>query len=290
MHFRPQPTYCGSQSASPSNLLNWSYMLGFVPPRQLLAALVFLAMAPSGALSQDGDGGSHASLQPPRTETFFYTVEWRLINAGSARLSVAPSGTPEYPSLHSQLELTSAGLVSKLYKVEDKYFGNYDYGFCAISSQMTSLEGHRRRETRISFDRAKNKAEYLERDLIKNATVHAGEIDVPHCVHDVIAALLAMRKLHLEPGKSAEMPVSDGKRSASVRIEAQEREDVRINDKVHKTVRYEAYLFNGVLYGRKARLFIWLTDDEKKTPVQIRVRMNFPIGTVTLSLDKIEQS
>ena len=264
-------------------------MLGFLPARRLLAALLFLMLAPHGGRGQDGNGGSRISPHPPKTETYHYNVEWRLINAGTAKLSVSPSGTPEYPSLHSQLELESAGLVSKLYKVDDKYFGNYDYGFCAISSQMTSLEGRRRRETKITYDRTKNKAEYLERDLIKNATVHASEIDIPHCVHDVIGALLAMQTKHIDLGKSIEMPITDGRKSASVRIEAQEREEVKINNIVHKTVRYEAFLFNNALYPRKARLFIWLTDDALKTPVQIRVRMSFPIGTVTLSLDKIEQ-
>jgi hypothetical protein len=264
-------------------------MLGNVAPRRLLAALIFIATVPSGALSQDGDGGSRVSSRPTRTETFYYSIEWRLITAGTAKLTISPSGTAEYPSLHSQLDLNSAGLVSKLYKVEDKYFGNYDYGFCAISTQLASVEGRRKRDTRITFDRTRNKAEYLERDLIKNSVVRSSEIDIPHCVHDVIGGLLAMRSLHLEPGKSAEMPITDGKKSASVRVEAQEREDVKINDRVHKTIRYEAFMFNNVLYPRNARLFIWLTDDANKTPVQIRVRMNFPIGTVTLSLDKIEQ-
>lgn len=264
-------------------------MLGYVPPRRLLAAILFIATVPAGGLSQSGDGGSHA-VQPFKTETYYYSVEWRLITAGTAKLTVTPSGTPEYPSIHSQLELTSAGLVSKLYRVEDKYFGNYDYNFCAISSQLSSLEGRRKRDTRITYDRTRNKAEYLERDLIKNAVVRSSEIEIPSCVHDVIGALLATRNLRLELGKSTEIPVTDGKKSASVRIEAQEREDVKINEKMHKTVRYEVFMFNNVIYPRKARLFVWLTDDAKKTPVQIRVRMNFPIGTVTLSLDKIEQS
>ncbi len=265
-------------------------MLGYVPPRRLLAAILLIATVPSGGRSQDGSGASVAAAKPFKTEVYYYSVEWRLITAGTAKLTVGPSGTPEYPSLHSQLEISSAGLVSKLYKVEDKYFGNYDFDFCAISSQLTAVEGRRRRETKITYDRTRGKAEYLERDLIKNVNVRSSEIDIPHCVHDIIGGLLSTRNLRLDLGKSTEMPMSDGKKSASVRIEAQEREDVKINDQLHKTVRYEVFLFNNVLYPRKARLFVWLTDDAKKTPVQIRVRMNFPIGTVTLSLDKIEQS
>jgi hypothetical protein len=266
-------------------------MLGPVTPRRLLAAFFVLALAPSGGRSQDDNGAAARSVTAPvprGTETLHYSVEWRLITAGTVRLTVSPSGTPEYPSLHSELDLASVGLVSKLYKVDDKYFGNYDPGFCAVSAQMSTIEGRRRRQTRVTYDRANRRADYLERDLVKNATVHAGQIDIPACVHDVVGGLLALRTLNVEVGKSIEIPISDGRKSAMVRVEAQEREDVKINNRVHKTVRYEAFLFNNVIFSRNARLLLWLTDDPQKTPVQIRVRMNFPIGTVTLSLDKIE--
>jgi hypothetical protein len=33
---------------------------------------------------------------------------------------------------------------------------------------------------------------------------------------------------------------------------------------------------------------VWLTDDRRKLPVQIRVRMQFAIGTITLQLEKHE--
>jgi hypothetical protein len=53
-------------------------------------------------------------------------------------------------------------------------------------------------------------------------------------------------------------------------------------------MRYEAHLFNDVLYRRKGRLFVWLTDDEKRLPVQIRVRLSFPVGTISFELEKAE--
>lgn len=263
-------------------------MLGFLPPRRFFAAAVLLFL-PFGGQGQNGDAATTPS-QAPVTETLHYSIEWRLINAGTLKLTMSPSGSPQYPSLHSELDIQSAGLVSKLYKVEDKYFGNYDFGFCAISSQLSAAEGRRRRETSVTYDRVRNKADYLERDLIRNRTVHAGQIDIPHCVHDIVGGLFALRGMRIDIGKSAEIPVTDGKKAATVRVEAQEREDVKINNRVLKTVRYEAFIFNNVLYPRKARLLVWLTDDARKTPVQIRVRMNFPVGTVTLSLDKTEPS
>jgi hypothetical protein len=84
------------------------------------------------------------------------------------------------------------------------------------------------------------------------------------------------------------MPVSDGHHTAQVKVEAQDREEIRTGTSNYKTIRCETFLMNGVVYSRKGRVFVWLTDDEKRLPVQIQLRMSFPIGTVTLHLAKEE--
>ena len=76
--------------------------------------------------------------------------------------------------------------------------------------------------------------------------------------------------------------------SVPAAVEAQQREDVKTPLGIFKTIRYEIYVFNGVLYKRPARLNVWLTDDPRKLPVQIRVRMQFTIGTINLLLAKQE--
>jgi hypothetical protein len=73
-------------------------------------------------------------------------------------------------------------------------------------------------------------------------------------------------------------------------VDAQELEQVKTPSGIYRTVRYEAFLFNNVLYQRKGRLFIWLTDDERRVPVQIKVQLQLHIGTVTLQLEKEERS
>jgi Protein of unknown function (DUF3108) len=55
-------------------------------------------------------------------------------------------------------------------------------------------------------------------------------------------------------------------------------------------VRYEVHMFNNVLVNRKARMYVWLTDDARKLPVQLRVRLQFLIGTITLQLEKAERN
>jgi hypothetical protein len=223
----------------------------------------------------------------PSRETFYYTIEWRLITAGKAKVEWAAAPQPG-SGWQANLHLESIGLVSKFFKVEDDYSANLGQALCAQSSQINIHEGSRQRETKITFDSETRKASYLERDRVKNAVLASQEIDIPPCVHDVIGGLFFLRTLSLEPGQSTQVPVSDGKKSVMAKVEAQQREEVKTPSGTHKTIRYEVYLFNNVLYRRPAHLNVWLTDDRRKLPVQIRVRMQFTIGTITLLLEKHE--
>lgn len=218
----------------------------------------------------------------PGAEKLTYDVEWHSIHAGAALV--------ETQNARTELKLDTAGVVSTLFKVHDVYSVNYDDSFCATSSVMDSFEGKRHHETKVAYDRARNHATLLERDLIKNAVVRTSEIDVPSCVQEVVSGLLQLRRMSMEPGQSTHLPMSDGRRAAPVKIEAQEREPIKTPAGAFRTIRYEAFMLNGVLYTRKGRLFVWLSDDARHLPVQIRLRMQFPIGTVTLQLQKEEGS
>ena len=223
----------------------------------------------------------------PARESLSYSIEWRLITAGKAQLDWNAAGPPR-PGWQINMHVESVGLVSKLFKVDDTYTSNLNQALCAEQVQISSHEGSRQRETKITFDFEEGRAAYLERDTAKNTVILSKETPVPACVHDVVGGLYYLRTLNLEPGQSTQVPVSDGKKSVMAKVEAQQREDIKTPAGTFKTVRYEIYLFNDVLYQRAAHLYVWLTDDRRKLPVQIRVRMQFTIGTITLQLEKHE--
>jgi hypothetical protein len=210
-----------------------------------------------------------------------YDIEWRLIHAGDAVLDLHGA--------EGRMKLDSAGLVSALFKVDDTYTVRYDPGFCATESQMDSKEGKRHHQTAVTYDRNQNRATWVEHDVLDNSKVlRKAQVDIPHCVHDVLGGILALRGSTLEPGQSSLAPMSDGRRAAQVKVDAQEREEVTTPAGTFKTIRYEANLMNGVIYQRKGRVFVWISDDARRIPVQIRLRLAFPIGTVTLQLQKEE--
>src|SRR3984957_7906181 len=269
-------------------------MLGRIPPRLIGVCLALSLMAadshPQSVLLADGitSKAFEGALAPfPSAENLSYDIEWRLIYAGSAHLSLVPK--PGDPSKwDSRLHIESAGLVSKLYTLEDTYSAGMDSGFCTTATQLDAVEGKRHRDTKVVYDRTHGKATSVERDVIKNSVIKTSEVDIPACTIDVMAGLYKLRMDKLEPGQNKQVPMSDGKKAAYVRVEAQGREQVKIKAGTFDTIRYEVFLFNGVLYPRKADFFIWLTDDAHRLPVEIRARMSFPVGTITFELTKDE--
>lgn len=229
-----------------------------------------------------GAGLMAQAQNAPARESLFYSAEWRFIRAGEVELSFTGAA-------QSDMKLRTVGLVSKLIDVNNVYRAMFDPGFCVVNTSLEAHEGSRQRETKVTYDRQKKRASYLERDTVKNTVVTNKELDIPACVHDVTGGLQQLRHLLPEPGKSIEAPMTDGKKVVSARVDSLGREKITTALGPFNTVKYEAFLFNGVLFRRKGRLFIWLTDDGKRTPVQIRVQLPFYVGTVTLQLEKMER-
>lgn len=230
--------------------------------------------------------GAPAPVLPTR-ESLSYTVDWRLINAGKTRLVWGPGPDGGWKA---DLHIESMGLVSRLFKVDDTYSSTMTSELCAQQSYLKAFEGSRQRETRVLYHADRRKAEYVEQDIAANKLVDKHEIDIPPCVSDIVGALYQLRTLKLEPGQTGQIRLSDGKKSIQARVESQLREQIKTPAGVYRAIRYEAFLFNNVLFKRNGRLYIWLTDDDSKVPVQIQVRLQFHIGTITLMLEKQERS
>ncbi len=217
----------------------------------------------------------------PYPEKMSFRVEWRLIMAGTATVEMSHSNPDDW---QTKLNLESAGLVARWYKVLDSYRVSTDDKFCAADSYLDAQEGKRHTITRLTFEKAQRKVQYDQRDLVKDATAKK-QLEIAPCTHDIVGALEALRESNLQSGKWAAFPMTDGKKMAFVKVEGQAKEPVALPGKTYQTIRYEAFLFDNVLYKRKGRLLIWISDDSDRIPVQMRLQLGFPIGTVTVQLE-----
>jgi hypothetical protein len=215
--------------------------------------------------------------------TLTYKVEWRLVEAGKVTLNWTPDGSPM--AGEAVLAMESSGLVARLYKISNTYRVRMADQYCALTGSMQSNEGNRRRETQHTYDRQRKKAFYLERDMTNDRILKEAEVDLPlNCVHDVVGGLMALRGMKLEVGKSVSVPISDGKKFAFVKVEALAKETINTPMGPMQTTMCEVFLLNDVVYGRKGRVFVWLANDDRRLPVQIRVRLQLLIGNITLQL------
>ncbi len=217
---------------------------------------------------------------PQPEEKLVLGVEWRLIRAGTVTIEKWPFQT--------SVKLESAGIVSTLMRIQDDYSVHYEDALCATSSVMESMEGKRHREAQVTYDRSRNHAFFVERDVTENKVVKEAGTDIPNCVADVAGAFAKLRTMNIPVGQTVQIPVSDGRRSAAVKVTGQEREEIKTRLGSFKAIRYETELMNGVIYTRKGDVSLWLSDDPRRLPVQIRLRTSFPISTVTLTLEKEE--
>jgi hypothetical protein len=250
---------------------------------QIVRVVCFAALSCTGVRLPAADPPPAAVAHVAGKQVLTYAVEWRLIRAGTARLE---SVNAVDEARRAELRLTSAGLVNKLYRVNDLYRVSMTPELCAENVVLNAEEGKRRRETKIAF--SPGHLAYTERDLIRNTIVLNKEMQTPPCVHEYMGAMAKLRSTKLDPGQSMQLPMTDGKKVASVKVEAQERENIRIGDQNYSAIRYEVHMFNNVLLSRKARMYVWITDDNRRLPVQLRVKLSVLVGTITLNLEKVE--
>ncbi len=100
----------------------------------------------------------------------------------------------------------------------------------ARSSFLDAEEGKRHTTTRLTFENDRHKVEYDEHDLVKNST-EKKEMDIAPCTYEITGALASFRGMDLPPGKWATFPITDGKKMAHGKIEAQAKENVKYRRK-----------------------------------------------------------
>ncbi|MGH9619187.1 MAG: DUF3108 domain-containing protein [Bryobacteraceae bacterium] len=218
----------------------------------------------------------------PYPERLSYRVEWHMITAGVATVELVHGQPADW---RIDMTLESAGTVARLYHLLDKYHVITGPKFCADEAELDAEQGKQHRITHLIFDNLAHKVKLTRRDL-KTNTVETKEVAIAPCTHDVLGALAVLRTMNMQPGAWQSFPTTNGKKMVYVKIHALDKETIKVDGNTYHTIRYEAYLFNKTLYKRKGRCLLWLTDDAAKIPVQFRFQFGFPMGTISVELQK----
>jgi hypothetical protein len=236
-----------------------------------LALLTGIAQAPPPPLLPPATNFSF-----PAKQTLTYAVDWRVFPAGTATFHIEQVGGMQHVVATGE----SIGAVNLLFRVNDRFesYFNRTTG-CSTSFAKQLQEGRRQIISTLRF--LSEGKQVLEEKNLVTGTSKQQQSPIPPCVTDLMSAIFYGASQPLQPGGSFRMPVADAMRVVDVTMKAEAREQVVTPAGTFPTIRVQPTADAGVVKNR-GNIWIWYTDDEHRTPVQMRARLFW--GTMTMRL------
>jgi len=255
----------------------------------LLYILVGLAVSPAQAPPQNASVGPLSHIQPassgyvfPDGQTLVYEAEWRLLSAGTARLTMDVAGAQQRVSATAD----SRGVVSLLYPVHDRFQATFDRAsLCSQAISKHTEEGFHKRETLINFNYSR-RVSVLDETNLKNGQRKHAENEIPGCVTDVVSGIFYLAAQSLGPNATYMFPTNDGGKTVDVTAKVEARETVKTPAGSFAAIRVATEAASGPMKDR-GKIWIWYSDDGKHLPVQMRARLFW--GGLIFRLERIEK-
>jgi hypothetical protein len=175
-----------------------------------------------------------------------------------------------------ELSAISGEFLSKIFLVRDYLASWVDpRTFRSLRFEKHTVEGKRVRDDLIEFDYAK-----------KTAYRDGKPIAIEENTFDSLSSIYYIRLLDLERGEPVSMTVVS-RRLFPLSVVVRGRETITTPAGTFRTVRVEPQGPEGVI-GKGKTLTLWLTDDDRRMPVQIKSKLK--VGTLTGKLKAVEKN
>ncbi len=177
--------------------------------------------------------------------------------------------------------------VAKTNKVLDIFKKVRDYitaeGTCIAGRMQSTLFDANLHERKY---KAKKRTEFLwEENRVSHTQNKTTEyFDVPAGHLSVVDAFLAVRGLHLEPGKTIKVPVFDSRKRYEIEVNVSSKKEVLRapwGEKVSCII-VTPKLKTGGIFARKGAMTLWMTDDARHIPVKMAAKIK--IGRILAHL------
>jgi len=246
----------------------------------LFCALALAAAAPgTSAIAQQA-----TTLAPPRSgysfpqkQTLTYAVDWRVFPAGTAVIHFEQAGDRERIAASAD----TSGAINMLFHVADRFQSDFDreHG-CTYDFDKQTVEGRRQINSTLRLDYRSAKSVLDEKNQVTGQAKHL-EAAVSGCLTDLLTGVFYASSQTIELGRTFVIPVVDAMNNIPVTMKVEGREDIKTSLGTFHTLRVQPTAAAGVVKNR-GNIWIWYTDDEHHTPVQMRARLFW--GTITFRL------
>lgn len=235
-----------------------------------LAFLFALATGPASLSAQE-------KPDPPvfLGETLRYAMTILGVAGGDLTLSAGQVELNGRSAYKFEMSALSNNFLSKFFLVRDNIVSWIDpKSFRSLRFEKHTVEGKRARDELTEFDYEKGLARH-----------EGAPVPLEDATLDSLSSVYYLRTLRLDTEKPIEFQVFSGQ-PHMLRVEIQGRETLAVPAGTFQTIRVEPKSTAGGLMGKN--LVLWLTDDARKIPVQIRSKLK--VGTLVGKLKAIEKN
>jgi len=222
--------------------------------------------------------GVEKSYPLKRGEELTYEITWYGILAGIGKLKVGDKTSYQGKEVYRLVSQgVSAGVIGKFYRVDDRLEVLVDpEGLYPYYAFLYQQEGSRRKTTEVFFHQEKNKITYITNKGKPR------EFTAPPEVLDVLSSLYFFRSQKLTANHTIPMKVFSNKKIFSAQATIVDREKLKTPLGELATLLIKPTIsLNGASY-KEGNAVMWLTSDERRIPVKIKIKA--PIGHIIATL------
>jgi uncharacterized protein DUF3108 len=241
-------------------------------PGHLVWSALLLAFSLAGAASAQ----VKLDERPPFIgETLRFAMSVLGASGGDLTLSAKETELDGKPAFKFELSAISGEFLSKIFLVRDYLASWVDpKTFRSLRFEKHTVEGKRVRDDLIEFDYA-NKVAYRD----------GKPIAIEENTLDSLSSLYYIRLIDLERRDPIPLTVVS-RHLFPLSVVVKGRETVTTPAGTFKTIRVEPQGPEGLI-GKGKSLTLWLTDDERKMPVQLKSKLK--VGTLLGKLKAVEK-
>ncbi len=222
-------------------------------------------------------------------EKLTFKVKFGVVSAGEAALQIQEEVYGDSTAVYRITSLAKTNsFFDKVYKVRDNITSIWDKKKLSSRQFTKRLHEGSYRQLRIHSYYPEQGFTFYKKYDFKKRKMKESRMDIAGDTQDILSAFYWIRQRDLEVGKSEFVNVTaDGVNyNAEVKVHKIETIDTPLGEK-------ECFLIEPILKGeaifkQTGKIFIWITNDEKKIPVKLRSK--FAFGSFYAILEKIEKN
>ena len=215
-------------------------------------------------------------------EKLVFDVNWQFISVGEATLELRGfediDGRKAY---HIYSEAKTKPFFDNFFKIRDVNESWIDaQSMSALRFVSDISEGDFQKHEETHFDQVRGTYYLYDRGKIQMG-------DVPRYVQDVFTSLYYLRTMDIKTGGEYVLDAHTGDETWPLVVKVLRKDAIKINKKKIKCFVVEPQVReNSGIFNAKGKIEVWLTADDKKTPVYMKSKI--PIGSIYAILQNLE--